>query len=122
MNKQNYTTKETSQAISAVVEVETTFFKIRKGNTWLTVFKTDLHDYVSCVGTHHYTGIEEKYKTYSLSEALLAIEELGKVRNPKESLVSQTVRQQKLLVAWQQDGGRMNGEAVSEFLISLFKE
>ena len=111
MKAKNYTTPKTSQAISAVVEVDTETHCFYANQKWhFTTRKAVVFAFNKVV------------PVYSLSEALLAIEELGKVRNPKESLVSQTVRQQKLFVAWQQDGEMMNGEAVSEFLISLFKE
>ena len=102
MNKQNYTTLKTSQAISAVVEVETENVSIL------------LEEGVSQIEENDGGWLRDTF-IYSLSEALYAIEELEK--DKRTYLFSQ----RHLFFAWQQDGGRMNGECVSKYLISLFK-
>ena len=133
MNKSR-TTLETSQAISAVVEVETEkYHTCHPGGPW---------DILCKIENVYYS----QYPAYPLSEALLAIEELGKVRGWKEKhhftrMVAYGEREEYwfndeckndepewkakafyLFEAWQQDGGRMDGEKVSEYLLDLFKE
>ena len=105
MKAKNYTTLLVSQAISAVVEVETENVSIL------------LEKGVSQIEENDGGWLRDTF-IYSLSEALHAIEEFKK----HQSSVSCGNSQRDLFSAWQQDGGRMNGEAVSEFLISLFKE
>ena len=139
MNKSR-TTLKTSQAISAVVEVETEM-------TWVLSTETEKYKIVK-IGSTDYTnyyamgsegyggwsgekgkwkiGYGAMYPAYSLSEALLAIEELGKVRGKQKSeneLKSEHYYYQRLLLDfWRQDGGRMDGENVSKYLLDLFKE
>ena len=133
MNKQNYTTKETSQAISAVVEVETEKW-------WNSTFDHPLgYRCEFCkentnedgeIKPHPFFGLENEkgfapaYPAYSLPEALHAIEELGKVRGWGKDRFINPVREEQfnIVAMWQQDGGRMDEEAVSEYLTSLFKK
>ena len=112
MNKKNYTTLPVSQAISAVVEVKTE-------KCW------DSHAIPESKIDGYGITDDGEYPAYSLSEALLAIKELGNILNWNELenwLNPLKYNQHELLTAWQQDGGRMDGEAVSKYLIALFKE